>query len=113
MERLKVPENITTRWELWRGFGVKETAITAISSSIAIIIAVLYVMLKQDDPMAQVKAVIGVLLIIFVTISTVIKIENNQSILDYILRVIHYHREQQDYLYQSQEVIFVYEEEKE
>lgn len=110
MERLKIPENISLTWELWRGFGKKELAITGIILTISVAVAVVYAQISRND-MSTLKAVGGVLLMLFGTISMLNKIEYNQSLVDYIRKSLRFRKEQQQFYYKNGEEVVPYVEE--
>ena len=113
MERLKIPENIPLRWEMWRGFGTPEAIITGCTLAVSIACALLYASLHHSDPLTPVKVMSGIILVLFCTISTVTKLEYNRSILDYILQLIRFKREQQQFVYCQEEVLLPYADKKE
>lgn len=107
MEKLNVPENISLRWELWRGFGKKELVITSIVLAVSIVLAWLYTQISSSQ-IASVQAVGGVVVALFITISMLNKIEYNQSLVDYIKKCLRYRKEQQRFEYKNEEVITPY-----
>lgn len=112
MEKLKVPENIPLRWELWHGIGKKECILLSCIAAVTIPLAYIYAQ-ASTNVLAPLKAVTGVILALFVAVLFLQKLEYNQSILDYIKKIYRYRHEQQIYFYQYEEDILPYAQKKE
>lgn len=112
MNKLPVPENIPLRWELWRGFGKGEVIRTAIITLTVLIVCVIACVVtgREEAKVASVAAVIATL---FVCAGFFGRLDQNQSIYEYLKRQRRYRAEQQTFRYkQKDEVIsFVAEEE--
>lgn len=111
MTKLPVPENIPLRWELWRGFGGAEAIRTAIIT-LAVLVVCAFACVITGSEEGKVISVIVVLLTLFICIGFFGRLEQNQSIYEYLQRMRRYHLEQQSFRYrQKDEVILVAAEE--
>lgn len=111
MKKLQVPENISLRQEFWQGFGTKEMTASVIATVISIFPAVALV---QTGVLAVFFGVGLVMLVFAVCVSLLSKLENNQSIVDYLNRQAKYQREQQNFRYvREQEAYFDEKQERE
>lgn len=96
MKTLQVPENISLRWEAWRGFGGPELTKSAIISGIALAVAIILVKAK----LIPLIAAVGIVIFSFaICVSVLSKLENNQSIVDYISKAARFKKEQQIFQY--------------
>lgn len=107
---LQVPENISLRWEAWRGVGGHELARSSLITAVVLAIVIILVNVKVISVFI---AVASVIVTFFLCISVMSKLDNNQSIADYVKKAIMFGREQQSFIYKnkSEEVIVSYEEE--
>lgn len=94
MEKLQVPENITLRWEAWRGVGKAELMAILAITFFALLVSVAFCIIS---PMESDK-----LIAVFVVITAFScgcglfsKLENNQSIYDFFRRQARFKKEQQ------------------
>lgn len=112
MQRLQVPENIPLRWELWRGFGKPELWRSAVIAGIITALCVVFCLCSSWPP-RQIAAVITVIFSLFFCAGFFSKMDNNQSIYDFLVRGKRYHTQQQIYLYKREkEGITPYAQEK-
>jgi len=109
MDKLPVPENISLRWEAWRGFGRGELAATLAVTAGA---AALAVLLVKACELHMLLAVGGVLIVFSLRVSVLTKVENNQSVADYFARKIRYGKEQQTFVYVTKREEIVYAEKR-
>lgn len=98
MKKLQVPENISLRWELWKGFGKAELIPSAIITAFSILIAILIYRI-HPAPGMELFIVIGVIFVMAFCVGLFGKLENNQSIYDYLKRQFRYSKEQQAFWY--------------
>lgn len=98
MRTLQVPENISLRWEAWRGFGAPELVKSLVITSINLVISIVLV---QAGVMPIILAVGVVIFTFAICVSLLSKIENNQSIVDYIHKAAKYKKEQQLFQYRK------------
>lgn len=107
MEKLNVPENITLRWELWRGVGKKELAAIAAVALLSCIVAIIYctVSTAQNDTLI---AMSGVIFMVACAVGFFAKTENNQSVYDYLCTYRRYHSTQQHFQWKHKEKEGVY-----
>lgn len=112
MKSLQVPENISLRWEAWRGFGgpelIKSTVITGVALAVSIVLV--------KSKLIPLIAAVGIVIFAFaICVSLFSKIENNQSIVDYILKAARFKKEQQFFIYKktNEEEVTLYGEEAE
>lgn len=108
--KLQVPENITLQWEAWRGFGLSALIPTAIITAIAIALAILFCVLVPKES-SNMTAVLAVGLTFGFCTGLFSKLENNQSLFDFILRQGRYKREQQVFLYKKEKEAVCFAEE--
>lgn len=94
MEKLSVPENITLRWELWRGVGKKELAAIVAVSFFALIVAIIYCAMSAAES-DKLMATFAVVLVIAFACGFFTKMDNNESIYEYFCRQARFKREQQ------------------
>lgn len=111
-KKLSVPENIPLRWEAWRGFGAPELsaslAVTAVSAAAA---AVYWLMSGEGFSPIIAVSIVGFTFAFCVGLFS--KLENNQSIFDFIVRQLEYKKNQQAFFYKKgKEVIRLVEKEE-
>jgi len=104
MKKLPVPENISLRWELFRGFGMPELIRTSIITGIVLAGSILFC-LTSTWPSKPFMATLAVILTIFICINFFIKMDNNQSIYIFLKRGQRYRRQQQTFWYKREERI--------
>lgn len=113
MEKLQVPENITLRWEAWRGVGKKELVAILAITFFALLLAIVYCFISSSES-DKLMAVFGVVFAFAFSCGLFGKLENNQSIYDYFRRQSRYKREQQVFLWRrkSETEVYLFAEEK-
>jgi len=104
MKKLPVPENLSLRWELFRGFGKTECIRTVIITGIVLAGSVLFCLISTWSPKI-IAATLTVISTIFICVNIFIKMENNQSIYTFLKRGQRYRREQQTFWYKREEKI--------
>lgn len=109
MQKLQVPENIPLRWELWRGFGKPELLKSAGITAIVTAGCVTFCLLSHWPP-REIAAVMIVIFTLFFCAGFFSKMDNNQSIFDYLMRGRRYHSRQQRFLYKREKEGIAYEE---
>lgn len=111
MQKLQVPENIPLRWEVFRGFGRPELLASLGITAISLALSVLYCLAstRASDRMVAVT-VVGFTFAFCVGLFR--KIENNQSIFEYMVRQVRYRKEQQVFLYKREKEVIRLVEEK-
>ena len=98
MKTLPVPENISLRWEAWRGFGGPELAKSSIITGIALVVSIVLAKAK----LIPLIAAVGIIIFTFaICVSVLSKIEINQSIVDYIAKAARFKKEQQIFVYRK------------
>lgn len=98
MKKLNVPENISLRWEAWRGVGGPELA----KSSVVAVISIVATVILAKVNLISIFAAVTIVIFSFATsISVLSKLENNQSIVDYINKAIRFKNEQQSFRYKN------------
>lgn len=110
--KLQVPENISLEWEAWRGFGRAALIPTVLITGAALALAVLYCMVSVSESKMMTAVLIVGLTFAFCA-GFFSKLENNQSMFDFLLRQARYKKEQQVFLYHKgkEAVCFVEETE--
>lgn len=98
MEKLQVPENITLRWEAWRGVGKWELTAILSCAAISSLGGAIFCALSSAKS-AMLIAVFAVVMITAFACGFFSKLDNNQSIYDYFRRQTRYKREQQKFYY--------------
>lgn len=112
MKKLPVPENIPLRWELWRGFGKEETIRTSLITLIVLILSVAACIITGKEE-TKVEAVAAVLITLFLCAGFYGRLDQNQSIYEYLKRWKRFCTEQQVFRYkQKDEVILFVNENK-
>lgn len=104
MKKLPVPENISLRWELFRGFGMPELIRTSIITGIVLTVSILFCLTITWPPKLM-AATLAVILTIFICVNFFVKMDNNQSIYTFLKRGQRYHKEQQTFWYKRGERI--------
>lgn len=107
MEKLQVPENITLRWELWRGVGKKELIAISAIALFSLIVAVIYCTVSTAQN-ATLIAMGGVILMLAFAVGFFSKMDNNQSVYDYLCRQRRYQSTQQRFRWKHKEKEGVY-----
>lgn len=107
MEKLQVPENITLRWEAWRGVGRKELVAILAITFFALFVSVVYCFISQSEA-DKLMAVFTVIMTFAASCGLFGKLENNQSIYDFFRRQARYKREQQTFRWQRKKETEVY-----
>lgn len=102
MKKLTVPENLSLRWELFRGFGKPETVRTAIITGIVLAGSILFCMVSTW-PSKLIAATLAVIFTLFACVNFFIKMDNNQSIYTFLKRGQRYRKEQQIFWYKREE----------
>lgn len=107
MEKLQVPANITLRWELWRGVGKMELIAISAVTLFSLIVAIIYCTIStaQNDTLI---AMGGVIFMLAVAVGFFSKMDNNQSVYDYLCRQRRYHSSQQRFRWKHKEKEGVY-----
>lgn len=111
MQKLQVPENIPLRWEIVRGFGRPELLASSGITAVVLALAVLYCLVsgRASDRLAATAAVVFTFAF---CVGLFRKIENNQSIFDYLVRRVRFQKEQQVFLYRREKDVIRLVEEK-
>ena len=111
MQKLSIPENIPLRWELWRGFGRPELLASTVLTGAALICAVLFCVVTGREGLVGVL-VITAIFAFAVCSGLFTKLENNQSIVDFILRQLAFQKEQQNFPYRKRKEAYTLVEEE-
>ena len=98
--KLKVPSNISLETELFRGFNKKAVIITSIVTIISLIIAIIIFLIFGDTSILFCTSL--VLFTVFISTALLTKMDNNLSIVDFILNMINFMKSQQIYTYKSE-----------
>lgn len=107
MKKLPAPENIPLRWELWRGFGKGETIRTAIITLSVLILCVIVCVVTGAEN-AKVASVAVVLLTLFACAGFFGRLDQNQSIYEYLKRRRRYRAEQQIFRYRQKDEVILF-----
>ena len=110
-KKLPVPENIPLRWELFRGFGKPELLRTMLITGIVLAGCVVFCQFSDWKPRIM-ASVMAVLFTISFCCGFFEKMDNNQSIYDFLRQGRRYRKEQQTFWYQRKEVLNYYEQEE-
>lgn len=99
-KKLSVPENIPLRWEAWRGFGAPELAASLAVTGVSLVAAIVYRVVSGEDfsPIIAVS-IVGFTFALCVGLFS--KLDNNQSIFDFVIRQLEYKKNQQEFLYKK------------
>ena len=92
---LYIPMGVKLEQEIFNGFGKKELIRSAITMGISFIISFFIYLFNT----AQTVLIVSLLTSIFGSIMICIKDTQNQSVLDYIINIINFYKEQQVYNY--------------
>lgn len=92
---LYIPMGVKLEEELFNGFGKKELIRSCISMLISFFISFTIFLFNRN----QSVLIVGLLTSVFGSIMLCIKDSQNQSVLDYIINVINFYKEQQVYNY--------------
>ena len=104
MKKLTVPENIALHWELFRGFGMPELTRTAIITGIVLFGSILFYIFSTWA-FRLAAAMLAVLLTMLICVNVFVRMDNNQSIYNFLKRGRRYRREQQTFYYKREERI--------
>lgn len=111
-KKLSVPENIPLRWEVWRGFGAPELVASLAITGVSLAAAIVYRVVSGEgfSPIIAVS-IVGFTFAFCVGLFS--KLENNQSIFDFIIRQLEYKKNQQEFLYKKgKEAVRIVEKEE-
>lgn len=107
MEKLQVPENITLRPEVWRGVGRAELVAILAVTFVALLAAVTFCFISPMD-MDKLIAAFMVILAFSFGCGLFSKLDNNQSIYDFLRRQARFRKEQQIFHWQRGKETEVY-----
>ena len=112
MKKLPVPENITLRWELIRGLGKEEVRRCGTVFLFVLVACAVFCIISGTQE-SLVISVIVLIATVFLCVAFFGRLDQNQSIYDYLTRTRRFHSEQQVFLYQQKdEVIYFVPKEK-
>lgn len=113
MEKLQVPENITLRWEAWRGVGKPELAAILSITFFALLVSVAYCFISEAES-DKLIAVYVVVMTFATGCGLFSKLDNNQSIYDFFRRQARFKREQQTFRWHRkiETEVYLFAEEK-
>ncbi len=112
MKKLPVPENIPLRWELYPGFGLGETIRTSVTTGVVLVICLIIGAISGSEN-AAVVTVAAVIVTLFLCAAFFGRIDQSQSIYEYLNRYKRFNSEQQLFRYkQKDEVILFVQQEK-
>lgn len=113
MNKLPVPENISLRTELWRGFGWPEAVKSGIVCGIAMVALIAFSLVHQGENDGVIFTA-GIVLAIGFCVGFFGKIPNsNQSIFDFIKKQAVYKKEQQAFFYcKRKETYYIVQEDE-
>jgi fatty acid desaturase len=97
-KKLPVPENVTLRWELWRGMGKAELFVSVSITAVAVVLAFIFC-LTSSWSFALMTSIIGVLCTFGFCVGLFTKMDNNQSPYDYLKQQAMFRKEQQVFWY--------------
>lgn len=107
MEKLQVPENITLRWEAWRGVGKAELAAILAVTALAAVAGIIFCWVSPMESDRLIAMFIVVTSLAFAA-GFFTKMDNNQSIYDFFRRQSRFHREQQSFQWRGEKRKEVY-----
>lgn len=112
MRKLPVPENITLRWELMHGVGKEEMRRSGVV--LLFVLAACIVFCIVSGTQESLVIAIGILIAaMFLCVAFFGRLDQNQSIYDYLVRSHRFRTEQQIFHYkQKDEVIYFVPKEK-
>lgn len=112
MEKLQVPENITLRWELWRGVGKPELVAILTVTGLALIASAIFCIISPLESDTLISTFV-VVLTLSASAAFFTKLENNQSIFDFLCRQARFQREQQTFRWRRGETeVYLFAQEK-
>lgn len=92
---LDIPMGVKLEQEIFNGFGKKEVMRSAVTMALSFIISFIIYLFNQKQSIL----IVGLLSSVFGSIMLCIKDTQNQSVLDYIINVVKFYKEQQTYDY--------------
>lgn len=110
MKKLPVPENIPLRSELWRGFGWPEARRSLLLLSPSFIVLIVCLILGSRTWM--ILAMLLVILTSFFCVFFFTRMEQNQSVYEFLIRKQRFRTEQQTFLYKEKDEVIYYVPEK-
>lgn len=114
--KLKMPENVSMRWEMWQGFGRKEAVRTAAITGIVLAICVAACLITRSRTILLASVVI-VMLTTAACVFLFGRIEGQTSIYEFMTTNQHFRSEQQEFFYVQRDEVtrinYVPEKEKE
>lgn len=110
MKKLPVPENIPLRSELWRGFGWPEARCSLVL--LAPFIIPLLVCWIIGTQAGMILSMLLVILAAAFCVCLFTRMDQNQSIYEFLIRKRRFHREQQRFLYKEKDEVIYYVPEK-
>lgn len=102
MEKLQVPENITLRWEAWRGVGKTELMAILAITFFALLVSIAFCVISPMET-DKLVAVFVVILAFAFGCGLFGKQDNNQSVFDILRRQARFKREQQVFRWRRKE----------
>ena len=113
MEKLRVPENISLRKEVWRGVGKAELVAILAITFFTLLVSVAYCFISQA-PNDKLIAVFAVMIAFAIGCGLFSKLDNNQSIYDFFRRQGRYKKEQQIFRWRRkpETEVYLFAEEK-
>ena len=114
MEKLQVPENITLRWEAWHGVGRAELVAILTVTGLVTAAGVVFCFISPLETDKLIAMSFSVLSLVF-AMGLFTKLDNNQSIFDFLRCRARFRREQQTFQWRRGEVkeVFLFAEGKE
>lgn len=112
MKKLSVPEHITLRKEFFPGLSAKELrqVIAAVLPGLA---ATILFWTVNDQPVARLGAILGLLLYAFVCFAVFSVPDGGQSIYTFLMRWLRFRKKQKKFLYkQGKEVLYLEQQQK-
>lgn len=112
MKKLPVPENIPLQREIWHGFGKEELVRSCIVTSVVLVLTICICLIGNvREPVVVIAGVTT--LTVFLSINFFSRLDQNQSIYEYLVRLRRFRTEQQTFHFKhKKEVIhFVAEDE--
>ncbi len=109
--KLQVPENISLRWEAWSGMGAKELFVSVVITAVITVAAVIFCILSQWK-MDVMVSMITIIATFGCCAGLFTKMDNNQSIYDYLKQRAIYTNEQQKFWFTKKKEVLIYVEEE-
>lgn len=107
MKKLPVPEKISLRKEYWRGFGNQEAVRSARVLAVVLSITAAVCLLGAVEEPAMVLGFVGIITA-FLCANFFGRMDQNQSMYEYLVRLRRFHTEQQTFRYEHErEVLYV------